>query len=62
MDLCTAALEFGYDTLRTGGHFVCKFYQGAEDGLLEKRIRRLFEKTMREKPAASRSVSPTISD
>lgn len=56
MDLCTAALEFAYDTLRTGGHFVCKFYAGAEDALLEKRVRRLFEKVVREKPAASRSV------
>ena len=56
MDLCTAALEFAYDTLKTGGHFVCKFYQGAEDKLLESRIRRLFEKVNRDKPTASRSV------
>jgi len=57
MDLCAAALEFGFDTLRAGGHFVCKFYQGAEDKLLEKKLKRLFEKVHREKPAASRSVS-----
>ena len=56
MDLCIAALEFAYDTLKTGGHFVCKFYQGAEDKLLEKRIRCLFEKIHRDKPSASRSV------
>ncbi|KAL9058320.1 MAG: hypothetical protein Q9162_001775 [Coniocarpon cinnabarinum] len=57
MDLCLAALEFAFDTLKPGGHFVCKFYQGAEDKLLEKRIRRLFEKTHRDKPSASRSES-----
>lgn len=57
MDLCGAALEFAYDTLRTGGHFICKFYAGAEDGILEKKVRRLFEKVLREKPVASRSVS-----
>ena len=57
MDLCLAALEFAYDTLKSGGHFVCKFYQGAEDKLLEKRIRRLFDKAHRDKPSASRSVS-----
>jgi len=56
-DLCNAALSFGFDTLRQGGHFVCKFYQGAEDRLLEKKLRRLFEKVHRDKPSASRSVS-----
>merc|ERR1739848_372953 len=32
MDLCNTALEFASDTLRPGGHFVCKFYAGSEDG------------------------------
>lgn len=36
---------------------MCKFYQGAEDKLLEKKLKRLFEKVHRDKPAASRSVS-----
>ena len=58
MDLCNAALEFAFDTLKPGGHFICKFYQGAEDKLLEKRIKRLFDKSHRDKPVASRSVSP----
>ncbi|KAI9691391.1 MAG: 2' O-ribose methyltransferase [Bogoriella megaspora] len=57
MDLCMAALTFCFDTLRTGGHFVCKFYQGSEDTALEKRLKRLFTKVHREKPESSRSES-----
>ncbi|KAJ9625561.1 2' O-ribose methyltransferase [Taxawa tesnikishii (nom. ined.)] len=57
MDLCMAALTFCYDTLRTGGHFLCKFYQGAEDKLFETRLRKLFDKVHREKPESSRSES-----
>ncbi|GAM82052.1 hypothetical protein ANO11243_000310 [Dothideomycetidae sp. 11243] len=57
MDLCHAALTFCYDTLRPGGHFVCKFYQGAEDKDLEMRLKKLFDKVVREKPDASRKES-----
>ncbi|KAF2268565.1 23S ribosomal RNA methyltransferase [Lojkania enalia] len=57
MDLCMAALTFCFDTLRTGGHFLCKFYQGAEDKALETKLRRLFTKVHREKPDSSRSES-----
>ncbi|MCJ1382599.1 2' O-ribose methyltransferase [Xylographa soralifera] len=57
MDLCNAALNFSYDTLRTGGHFVCKFYQGAEEKALELRLKALFAKVHREKPESSRSES-----
>ncbi|KAI9751756.1 MAG: 2' O-ribose methyltransferase [Lichina confinis] len=56
-DLCLAALRFCFDTLRPGGHFVCKFYQGAEDKALETKLRRLFTTVHREKPEASRSLS-----
>ncbi|CAI4214996.1 unnamed protein product [Parascedosporium putredinis] len=56
MDLCGAALRFASDTLRNGGHFVCKFYQGSEDKEFEKRLRRLFDKVYREKPDSSRKV------
>ncbi|KFY06905.1 hypothetical protein V492_07635 [Pseudogymnoascus sp. VKM F-4246] len=56
MDLCNAALEFSFDTLKTGGHFVCKFYQGAEDKQLENRLKKLFGAVHREKPESSRSV------
>ena len=55
-DLCLAALTFCYDTLRTGGNFLCKFYQGAEDKAFETKLKKLFERVHREKPESSRSV------
>lgn len=57
MDLCAAALQFASDTLRSGGHFVCKFYQGSEDRDFEKKLRTLFSKVFREKPDSSRKES-----
>ncbi|KAF7504759.1 hypothetical protein GJ744_001760 [Endocarpon pusillum] len=57
MDLCRSALHFSFDTLKVGGHFVCKFYQGAEDKALEKSLKGLFHKVHREKPESSRSES-----
>ncbi|KAM0616257.1 hypothetical protein ACHAQF_001129 [Verticillium nonalfalfae] len=45
------------DTLKPGGHFVCKFYQGAEDKELEKQLRKLFAKVFRDKPESSRKDS-----
>ncbi|POR36106.1 rRNA methyltransferase 2, mitochondrial [Tolypocladium paradoxum] len=57
MDLCAAALQFASDTLKPGGHFVAKFYQGAEDKALEQRLKKLFAKVHREKPESSRSES-----
>ncbi|KAI5236947.1 FtsJ-domain-containing protein [Aureobasidium subglaciale] len=57
MDLCNAALTFCYDTLRTGGHFMCKFYQGAEDKAFENRLKKLFDKVHKEKPESSRKES-----
>jgi len=57
MDLCRAALQFSYDTLKVGGHFVCKFYQGVEDKALEKSLKAMFHKVHREKPESSRSES-----
>ncbi|KAF1973403.1 FtsJ-domain-containing protein [Bimuria novae-zelandiae CBS 107.79] len=57
MDLCMAGLTFAFDTLRTGGHFLCKFYQGPEDKALETKLKRLFAKVHREKPDSSRSES-----
>ncbi|EYE93828.1 RlmE family RNA methyltransferase [Aspergillus ruber CBS 135680] len=56
MDLCHAALQFGYNVLKTGGNFVCKFYQGAEDKELEKQLRELFRRVHRLKPESSRNV------
>lgn len=43
--------------MRPGGHFVCKFYQGSEDKLLERKLKMMFAKVHREKPEASRTVS-----
>ncbi|CCU77904.1 ribosomal RNA methyltransferase MRM2 [Blumeria hordei DH14] len=57
MDLCNAALNFAQDTLKVGGHFVCKFYQGSEDHLLEAKLRKLFKNVYRQKPDSSRSGS-----
>ncbi|KAF7946724.1 hypothetical protein EAE96_009709 [Botrytis aclada] len=57
MDLCNAALQFAFDTLRPGGHFVCKFYQGAEDKELESKLKKMFAVVHREKPESSRSES-----
>ncbi|KAI8945131.1 23S ribosomal RNA methyltransferase [Xylaria longipes] len=57
MDLCLAALEFASDTLRVGGHFVCKFYQGSEDKDLELKLKKMFGKVHREKPESSRNES-----
>ncbi|KAG9524649.1 FtsJ-domain-containing protein, partial [Aureobasidium melanogenum] len=57
MDLCNAALTFCYDTLRTGGHFMCKFYQGSEDKAFENRLKKLFDKVHKEKPESSRKES-----
>ncbi|KAJ5457603.1 hypothetical protein N7475_008991 [Penicillium sp. IBT 31633x] len=57
MDLCHAALRFSSDVLKGGGHFICKFYQGAEDKELEQRLKELFRKVHRLKPDSSRSES-----
>ncbi|KAL1840620.1 hypothetical protein VTJ49DRAFT_271 [Mycothermus thermophilus] len=57
MDLCHAALSFASDTLRPGGHFVCKFYQGREDKELESLLKKMFARVHREKPDSSRSES-----
>ncbi|TLS26379.1 hypothetical protein PpBr36_05341 [Pyricularia pennisetigena] len=57
MELCHAALRFASETLRPGGHFVCKFYQGSADKELETQLRKLFTKVHREKPDSSRSES-----
>ncbi|ROT34621.1 23S ribosomal RNA methyltransferase [Sodiomyces alkalinus F11] len=57
MDLCHAALHFASDTLKHGGHFICKYYQGPEDRAFEKLLKRLFTKVHREKPESSRKES-----
>ena len=56
-----AALTFCYDALKTGGKFVCKFYQGSEEKAFENRLKKLFTKVVREKPESSRSVCARMS-
>ncbi|CAH0004679.1 unnamed protein product [Clonostachys byssicola] len=57
LDLCNAALDFASDTLKPGGHFVCKVYVGRGDRDFEQRVRLLFCNVFRVKPKSSRSVS-----
>ncbi|KAH7551530.1 hypothetical protein BM1_09846 [Bipolaris maydis] len=57
MDLCMAALMFAFDTLKTDGHFLCKYYKGAEEKAFEMKLKRLFAKVHREKPESSRAES-----
>jgi 21S rRNA (uridine2791-2'-O)-methyltransferase len=59
-DLCMAALTFSYDTLKTGGHFLCKFYQGTEEKAFETKLKRLFASVHREKPDSSRTVCDSL--
>jgi 21S rRNA (uridine2791-2'-O)-methyltransferase len=51
-----AALVFAFDTLKTGGHFLCKYYKGAEEKAFETKLKHLFAKVHREKPESSRAV------
>ncbi|KAL1794261.1 hypothetical protein ACET3X_007682 [Alternaria dauci] len=57
MDLCMAAMTFAFDTLKTGGHFLCKYYKGSEEKAFETKLKRLFGKVYREKPESSRAES-----
>ncbi|KAL6808772.1 FtsJ-like methyltransferase domain-containing protein [Trichoderma camerunense] len=57
MNLCEAALHFASDTLKPGGHLVCKFYTGAMDKSLELQLKVLFSEVYREKPESSRAES-----
>ncbi|KAA8898439.1 FtsJ-like methyltransferase-domain-containing protein [Sphaerosporella brunnea] len=57
MDLCNAALLFCLDVLKTGGHFVCKFYQGSEDKELEQNLKKVFKHVHKQKPESSRKDS-----
>lgn len=41
---------------------MCKFYQGAEDKLLEKQLRKMFTTVHKDKPKSSRNVSLLLMD
>jgi hypothetical protein len=56
-ELCLAALQFASDTLKPGGHFVCKFYVGQYYQKVEDQLEKLFKTVMRIKPEASRKAS-----
>lgn len=55
--LCYVALDFARATLNSGGSFVCKVFEGAEDRELFSSMERTFAKVKRVKPDASRSHS-----
>lgn len=57
MRLCNAALSFASDTLKPGGHFVCKYYQGPDDRDLLARLKFMFKRVHRVKPESSRGES-----
>ncbi|GAV54561.1 hypothetical protein ZYGR_0AN00290 [Zygosaccharomyces rouxii] len=60
IDLADAALVTAIDLLRPKGSFVCKLYTGKEDKLFEKRLRKVFQRVNRFKPAASRGESKEL--
>jgi 21S rRNA (uridine2791-2'-O)-methyltransferase len=57
MNLCHAALNFARDSLRIGGHFVCKYYQGDMEKQFEDMLKSMFKSVHRDKPKSSRSES-----
>ncbi len=56
--LCEAAAEFAAATLRPGGAFVTKVYQGGAEGALLAELKRAFTQVRHVKPPASRDSSP----
>lgn len=58
--LVEAAAEFAMDTLKPGGHFVTKVFQGGAEGKLLQRLKDRFEFVRHAKPEASRKGSPEI--
>lgn len=60
MQLAELAADFALQTLRPGGHFVCKLFQGGEEIKFRDDLRQQFEKVFFFKPAASRKDSREI--
>lgn len=56
--LVEMAAEFAFDTLKPGGAFVAKVFQGGTSGDLLDRLKGRFEKIRHFKPPSSRSGSP----
>jgi 23S rRNA (uridine2552-2'-O)-methyltransferase len=58
--LVEAAAEFAMQTLRPGGHFVTKVFQGGAEKVLLNRLKHNFQKVQHAKPESSRKGSPEI--
>jgi 23S rRNA (uridine2552-2'-O)-methyltransferase len=58
--LVEAAAEFAMQTLRPGGHFVTKVFQGGAEKELLNRLKHSFQKVQHAKPDSSRKGSPEI--
>lgn len=58
--LVDMASEFALENLRTGGHFVCKVFQGGTEQDLLRKLRQKFTEIRHAKPAASRAQSPEV--
>jgi len=57
MHLCEVAAEFALRTLRPGGHFLTKTFQGGTEGELLTLLKRNFRSVHHVKPPASRDGS-----
>ncbi|MGD9042126.1 MAG: RlmE family RNA methyltransferase [Desulfobacterales bacterium] len=58
--LCQAALDIARMTLRPGGSFICKIFQGQEFKRFSDSVRRRFKSSKIFKPQSSRKVSKEI--
>ena len=58
--LVEAAADFAMQSLRPGGHFVTKVFQGGAEKVLLNRLKRNFQKVQHAKPESSRKGSPEI--
>ena len=58
--LCQAALDIARMTLRPGGSFICKIFQGEEFKRFSDSVRRRFKNSKIFKPQSSRKVSKEI--
>ncbi|WP_409433994.1 RlmE family RNA methyltransferase [Litorimonas sp. RW-G-Af-16] len=58
--LVEAAAEFAMQTLRPGGHFITKVFQGGAEGKLLDELKRRFQTVRHAKPESSRKGSPEI--
>jgi len=60
LELCELALSVAEKHLKTGGHFVCKFFHSADFSALRDRMKKLFTKIEALKPDSTRKESKEI--